>query len=266
MLNPRPATALMLAALLAAAVGPALAADRETEARLQSLESRMERIDRILGNEALLEMQRQITDLQEQLRRLRGENEELSHNLEQLRQRQRELYLDIDRRLQPLEAGGAPASVPAAPTAPTPPAAAPAPAAPAAQPGVVPAEEQAAYKQAFNLLRDGRYEAAIAAFGDFLKRYPDSGYAGNAQYWLGEAHYVSKDYSAALAEFGKVLSAYPDSPKVADARLKLGFTYYELGEWEKARATLSEVVQKHPGTTVARLAEQRLKRMQREGH
>ena len=126
--------------------------------------------------------------------------------------------------------------------------------------------EREAYQKAFDLLRGGRYDAAITGFRQFLKDYPKSGYAGNAQYWLGEAYYVSKDYPAAATEFQKVISGYPDSSKVGDARLKLGFTYYELGDWQKSRDALTAVVKNHPGTTVARLADQRLKRLQQEGH
>lgn len=130
---------------------------------------------------------------------------------------------------------------------------------------MTPAAEREAYQKAFDLLRAGRYDAAITEFRQFLKDYPSSGYAANAQYWLGEAYYVSKDYPSAVREFQKVISAYPESNKVGDARLKLGFTYYELGEWAKSREALTAAVTNHPGTTVARLADQRLKRLQQEG-
>lgn len=238
-------------------------ADRRTDERLGALEARMERIDRLMSNNALLEMATRLDAMQEELRQLRGQNEELRHEVEMLRTRQRELYLDLDRRIQ--EAAQAPA--PAAPL----PGAAPAPATPsgaeaAPAAGVAPAGERDAYRDAFNLLKDGQYPQAIQAFRDFLARYPQSGYAANAQYWLGEANYVSRDYQAAVGEFRKVLDQYPDSNKVPDARLKLGFTYYELGEWAKAREVLNDVKTKYAGSSVARLADERLARMQREGH
>ena len=267
----RGVSAVLLTALLAS---PAWA-DRRTDERVQALEARMDRVDRLMDNNALLDLVTRMDAMQEELRQLRGQNEELAHQVDMLRQRQRELYLDLDRRIQEAEAAGVSASRPAAtpPMTGAAPAEVPAPdtapataAAPAAAASQASTGERDAYKAAFNLLKDGQYPQAIASFQAFLQRYPQSGYAGNAQYWLGEANYVSKDYAAAVTEFRKVLDSYPDSTKVPDARLKLGFTYYELGEWDKARATLTEVTTEHAGSSVARLAEQRLARMQREGH
>ena len=99
-----------------------------------------------------------------------------------------------------------------------------------------------------------------------MKKYPQSSYADNAQYWLGEANYVSRKYKDAVIEFNKVLSDYPTSPKVPDAMLKLGFTHYELKEWDKAKELLQRVVKDYPDSSAAKLAETRLKRLQKEGH
>jgi tol-pal system protein YbgF len=142
-----------------------------------------------------------------------------------------------------------------------------APTAMSADPALPPTrEEKDAYRMAFNLLKEGRYDRSIRAFSSFLDGYPTSTYADNAQYWLGEANYVSRKYSAAVKEFGKVVSNFPDSTKAPDAMLKLGFTHYELKQWDKAREMLSAVIQKHPKSSAAKLAETRLKRMQSEGH
>ncbi len=268
--------------LLAAATSPAWA-DRRTDERLQALEDRMERVDRLMENNALLDLVTRMDAMQQELRELRGQNEELAHELETLKSRQRELYLDLDRRIQDVETAGrnggsvspAPTPATAAPAAAgnaSPPAGTdPAGAAPVAgsapaAAGMAPSSERDAYKQAFDLLREGQYAQAITAFQGFLQRHPQSGYAANAQYWLGEANYVSKQYPTAAAEFRKVLENYPDSNKVPDATLKLGYTYYELGEWAKARESLTQVTTRYAGSSVARLAEQRLARMQREGH
>ncbi|HDP89157.1 MAG TPA: tol-pal system protein YbgF [Thioalkalivibrio sp.] len=255
---------LCLGLALALASAPAWA-DRRTDERLQSLETRMERVDRLMANNALLDLVTRLDAMQDELRQLRGQNEELRHEVETLKSRQRELYLDLDRRIQDAQA---PVSAPAPAMGqrePAVPVAASASTQGAGDPAVAQAGERDAYRDAFNLLKDGQYPQAIKAFQGFLARYPQSGYAGNAQYWLGEANYVSKDYPAAVTEFRKVMETYPDSNKVPDARLKLGFTYYELGEWAKARAALEEVKSKHAGSSVARLAEERLARMQREG-
>jgi len=127
-------------------------------------------------------------------------------------------------------------------------------------------QERGSYDSAFDLLKNGRYGDSIIAFEGFLKQYPQGEYAGNAQYWLGEAHYVTRSFDAAVREFTKVIDNYPTSLKYADSLLKLGYVHYELKQWQKARARLAQVIDKFPGTTVAKLAQQRLDRIRREGN
>lgn len=122
------------------------------------------------------------------------------------------------------------------------------------------------YKNAFTLLKGGKYDDSIAAFESFLQRHPDSKYAANAQYWLAEANYVSRRYPRALVEFSTVVNKYPASSKLADARLKLGFTHYELGQYQEARDELTRLRAQFPNSSVASLAQQRLERMSREGN
>ena len=83
---------------------------------------------------------------------------------------------------------------------------------------------------------------------------------------MSEANYVTKKYDVALAEFQKVIDQYPTSSKVPDARLKIGYTQYELGQYDQARANLAQLRAQYPNSTVAGLAQQRLERMEREGH
>jgi tol-pal system protein YbgF len=243
-----------------------------------SLEQRVERMELILESKGLMQLMQQSTAMQEEIRDLRGKNEVLQHELKELKDRQRELYLDMDRRLQEIEASGTARSggavvAPAAAGAATvtvingdgkarTETAGPAP----VKANTPTPAERDAYKQAFELLKQGRYDRSIGEFQAFLKQYPTSGYAANAQYWLGEANYVSKKYPQALKEFEKVITKYSDSSKVADARLKLGFTYYEMGNWDQARKTLKDLAKDESGTSIGRLAEKRLKRMSQEGH
>ena len=123
-----------------------------------------------------------------------------------------------------------------------------------------------AYRDAFILLKQNQHEPAILAFQEFLINYPATKYSANAQYWLGEANYVAKRYDIALQEFQKVIDVYPDSSKIPDARLKIGYTQYELEQWVEARATLGRLRAQLPDSKVAGLAQQRLERMDREGH
>lgn len=247
------------------------------------LETRINQLERKLDSRGLVGLLEQVSNLQKEVQQLRGDIEVQTHNMESLQKRQRDLYLDIDRRLHRLEAGGvqqpaagAEGSVPGV-TAPT--AAAPAAArgaGAAAQPAagtmaaaaaaLHPADQRKDYDRALEQLKDGRYNEASTAFKAFLEKYPDSSYADNAQYWLGEVFYVTRQFQPALNEFGKVLSSHPDSPKVADAKLKMGYIQYELKDWAKAQELLNQVVKGYPGTTTARLAQERLERMKREGH
>ena len=116
------------------------------------------------------------------------------------------------------------------------------------------------------MLKEGRYKMANASFRKFLKEYPSSSYAGNAQYWLGESNYVTRQFDQAVMEFQAVLKNYPSSNKVPDAMLKLGYTYYELRQFNQARDILNQLRQLFAKSTAARLAGKRLARMKKEGH
>jgi tol-pal system protein YbgF len=321
--------------LIAAAVWVPLAPAEPapvTRAGGGSVEARIERIERLLESQGLFDLVNQLDQLQREVQRLQGQLEQQSYELEQLRGRQRELYVDVDRRLQGVEQGetpgagveqplalapgaadpplqaltpvtepgaigpqapplsvelaspstAAPAPVPQASAAPAPvpqAAATPAPApitAPVRPPiaaAAPPASGQvmalpggtanagaaeAAYNQAFSLLKAGRYDEAIAAFNGYLVEYPNSEYADNAQYWLGEAYYVTRQFEPAIAEYRKLIQAFPQSTKVAHAQLKIGYAYHELGQIEAAKAQLEQLAAASPGTTTARLAEKRL--------
>ncbi|MFQ5642478.1 MAG: tol-pal system protein YbgF [Thiogranum sp.] len=252
----------------------------------QELETRIQQLERKLDSRSLVDLMEQVSSLQREIRQLRGDIEVQTHSMENLQKRQRDLYLDIDRRLHRLEVGGVQqpgaggagsSSVPAgaAPAAAATGAAAEAapgkaPQAPAvattAAAALNPADQRKDYDHALEQLKEGRYNEASSAFRAFLEKYPVSSYADNAQYWLGEVFYVTRQFQPALDEFGKVLNNHPDSPKVADAKLKMGYIQYELKDWAKAQELLKQVVGDYPGTTTARLAQERLERMKREGH
>jgi tol-pal system protein YbgF len=116
------------------------------------------------------------------------------------------------------------------------------------------------YGQSFDALKAGSYSIAITGFKDFLTSYPSSPLAENAQYWLGESYYVTRDFDSASSAFKSVLSKWPDSRKAPDALLKLGYTQIAQNKASEGRATLSQVVQKYPGTDAAKLAADRLQR------
>lgn len=209
--------------------------------------------------DTLLDLMRQLEELQTEVRQLRNTVEVQGHELEQLKGRQRALYDDLDKRLRDAERRG---SVTA--TAPVAPASVATAAAPSA-PRVTTAPQQQEYDAAFDLMKQGLYDRAVKAFRAFLARYPDSGLADNAQYWIAEGNYVLRNYKLAIEEFTKVVNA-PQSPKAPDALLKIAYVHYELGAYDKARKTLGEVQERYPGTSVAKLAAVRLDKMKKEGH
>ena len=230
-------------------------------------EKRITRLEKLVEGQGLVDLYLRLETLQQEVQQLRGEVEVQTNSIEGLKQRQRDLYLDIDRRLRQLESGAV--AQPQARTTVTP----TAPAAPkGAKPAVRasapanPVAEETAYRAAFKLLKEGRYAPATSRFRAFLVKHPGSAYADNAQYWLGEVSYVTRAYEQAIAEFDKVLNNYPDSTKHADALLKQGYCYYELKNFAKANELLAAVIARYPHSTAARLADKRRKQISAEGH
>jgi len=122
------------------------------------------------------------------------------------------------------------------------------------------------YNAAYAKLKAGNYTEAINAFQAFMKQYPDSTLLDNAQYWTGEAYYVTLDYEHAARAFRTVGDRWPTSRKAPDALLKLGYTQIEQKHLTAARATLGEVIERYPGSDAAKLAQDRLKKLPSEGH
>ena len=270
---------------------------QESASVLKNIQQNVEKMNRLIDNRAMIELMQNVDELSGEISLLRGEMEQQSHDISELKKRQRELYLDIDRRLRDVESRATaqapmtePVQVPGLDEAVETPAievitpaigatsssgttglisdtsaaistgsAAPAPSASSS-------EEQAAYQTAFDTLKEGRYKKAKADFKRFLQQYPDSSFAGNSQYWLGEANYVTREFDQGIIEFERVLARYPGSSKVPDAMLKLGYTYYEKKQFKKARIMLTELRKRYSKATAARLAGKRLDRMRKEGY
>jgi tol-pal system protein YbgF len=253
-----PLVALALLAWSGAAL--ATASNKELEARANEMDARLQAVER--ANQTLVQIQQQIEAARQDLRSLRGQIEETRHDLDVLKQQQRDLFSDLDRRLLLIEnrSGLAPQGPVAGPAAP--------PGADGALPSeseLAAADENTIYGDSFAALKAGRYEEAISGFTLYLTKYPDGPRADNATYWLGEAQYVQRDYVSAIKNFNKVVTAFPDSRKAPEALLKMGFCQYELKSYRNARATLQKVANSYPGTDTARLAEERLAKMDVEG-
>lgn len=221
--------------------------------QLAQVERRLASVERILAGGSLVDMAVEVDNLQREVAQLRGRAEKLEYEAQETAGRQRNLYQDLDQRIQGLEqrvqAGGTVSS--------------------SLVPGELPVpggSDRDNYQAAFELLKDQQYEQAVMAFKQFLSSYPDSLLADNAQYWLAESYYVTEQFQPALQQFQMVIDKYPRSRKAPDALLKLGYCNYELKNWNDARAALTRVQREFRDTTAARLAQQRLDRMAEEGH
>ena len=261
--NPRASLALTAAGLLAL-VGCATAPEEDpVQIKLNDLDTRLSRIERVMSNQSLLNLANQGESLRNDLRAMHNDVDQLSNSLEANRKQQHDLYADLDRRMKILESRGGGALAGAADPSSATAAGAGASSAAADSTGT---DDKTAYQAAFTLLKEGQYDRAIAAFQKFLIVYSDSQLADNAQYWLGEAYYVNKSYPEAQAAFQRVIDKYPQSRKRPDALLKIGYCHYELKEWDAAKQTLGKVIAQFPDTPAGHLAQQRLDKMATEQH
>ena len=133
---------------------------------------------------------------------------------------------------------------------------------PAGEPAYDPVEEQERYQLAFDLLSEGRFERAAAAFAEFLTAFPESRYRDTARFWKGECLYALRKFEPALHEFRMLVEDHPDSSSIPGARLKIGFILHELGRPGEAVEELRGLVESAPDTSEAKLARDRLERLQ----
>jgi tol-pal system protein YbgF len=236
---------------------PALGApsNEEIALKLSSLEmqtkailERLERLETAYNNQGLVTLLAQVEGLKSEVRKLRGQLEVHNYTIELTQKRQKDLYVDLDERMnklasamreKPVNGTGESSSVPAALAA-------------------DPMAEAKDYEAALGHYKMGNYPAAINAFQQFLKDHQASSMASNAQFWIGQSHFSAKDFKSAIANQQKLLILYPGSPKAPDAMLNIASSQIELGDLAGARSTLEQLVAKHPGSQAAELAQKRL--------
>ncbi len=241
--------------------------------------------------QAQLDALTQLDEVRTEMQTMRGDIEVLQHEIDQLKQQQRDFYDDINQRLGKLESAKPAAGAAIAPATVAPAAVAPAPAVkppgayagsegtPHAAPLVPPPtssvdtsdaiaavknapSDLAAYQAAYKLLQGKQYTEAAAAFDTYLTAYPQGDYVANVDYWLGEVHLIQHNYPAAEQSFSRVVTQYPGHQKSADALLKLGYVYEASGDNQKALTTFQQVQQQFPNTAVAQLANTKASQLQ----
>jgi tol-pal system protein YbgF len=233
----------------------------------------LERIVEARAN-AQVAMQQQVSALLDEVSELRGITEMHSYKLEEILQQQRNIYQEIDRRLGTGANSGSTSTTPTEPSTPT----TPAEQAPIGNPAAVvnggetqtaetsgsveasssPSESEA-YESAVNLvLKDRAYDAAIPAFENFVRTYPDSSYAPNSYYWLGQLFFTKNELLKAKAQFERVVAQYPQSAKAADSLSKLGQLAEKEGDAAAAKQFYQLLVSKYPQSKPAKAAKAKL--------
>ncbi len=259
-----------------------------------SIQERLAKLEQSSGGQSnVADLVIQIQQLQQQIAQLQGTIEEQNFQINELKERQKVLYVDMDSRLAELEknklanssnnnnelvvdsaivdngASSQPVtiaepvvreSVNAELTTST------------MNQGNINATSKASdpaiqqqYQAAFNELKAGRFNESARLFEDFIQQHPNHELTDNSYYWLGESYYVTRNYPLALAAFQNLESQFPLSSKLADSLLKIGYTYHELEDYQQAEQALNKVVNSFPNQSVSRLAQNRLNLLKREG-
>jgi tol-pal system protein YbgF len=234
----------LIAALMAAfscaslSAHAALFGDDEARKAIIDLRAKVDGVQQSKAEtSAVLTLSNQNDALKQEISRLNGQIEVLSNEVQNLQQRQKDFYVDLDNRLRKLE---------------------PQVVAVDGKDAMVGQSEQNAYDNALALFKAGDYKKSGSSFADFIQRYPDSAYAPSAQYWIGNAYYAQRDYKNAIAAQQALLKKYPDNPKAADALLNIASSQVELKDRPAAKKTLESLVAKFPNAPAAQTAKERL--------
>ncbi|MBP6404063.1 MAG: tol-pal system protein YbgF [Ramlibacter sp.] len=189
---------------------------------------------------SMLDLQNQIETLRSELATSRGQQEQLARQLSEAQQRQKDLAVAVEERLRKFE-----------PTKVT---------VDGQEFAADPAEKRD-FEAALATFRRGEFAPAQAAFGDFLKRYPQSGYVPSALFWLGNAQYATRDYTGAIANFRALLTRAPDHVRAPEAVLSIANCQIELKDTRSARKTLDDLMKAYPQSEAATAARERLARL-----
>jgi tol-pal system protein YbgF len=198
------------------------------------------RLDNKADKAISVDMVNQHEQTMQEIARLRGQIEVLANEVANAQKNQKDLYADLDTRLKKLEPHQETID---------------------GQTAEVMPSEKKNYDGAMDLFKSGDYKAAADALQEFVRRFPDSAYAANAQYWLGNAYYAQRDYKNAIAAQEAVVDNYGTSAKAPDAMLNIASSYTELKDKKNAKKALQKLVSKFPDSSAAQAAKDRLAAM-----
>lgn len=230
------------------------ATTRET-AYLQGQINDLQRKVEILRGRVTSEMQQNWVDLETTVEELQREVKILRANIEEDRELLNQVANDLAQLQKDYESKTPPPhAVQGVESEMTPPPGSP------PSPQEEPKEDmEGAYQQAYGTFKKGDYPLALKQFKAFLRTYPRSEYADNAQYWIGECYHQQGDYERAILEYEKVLTKYPNGDKVPSALLKEGFAFLNLGDRVDAKLLFKKVIKEYPQSPQAEIAAKKLK-------
>jgi tol-pal system protein YbgF len=240
---------LLLALCFAAPAQAGLFSDDEARKQIQQLEERALKLEAAAEQQtkSMLDLQSQIEMLNTELRKLRGQNEELSRGLQDAEKREKDFYVDLDTRLRQIESADNEKQAAAAASE----------AAAASDPND-PAQENRAYESAYSLFKAGDHLNAIKAFQEFSGKYPASVHAPNAYYWQGNAQLAMKNHKAALETYRNLRKDYPAYVRDADVLLNIAECQSALKQEDLAKKTLKLLITKYPDSEAAAKAKKQL--------
>ncbi|OYY39220.1 MAG: tol-pal system protein YbgF [Polaromonas sp. 39-63-25] len=243
------AVACALACVMAFNAHAALFEDDEARKAILELRQRLDATTTELrksGDEtaqlrrSLLELSSQIDQLRSELARMRGQDEQFARELAEVQRMQKDLSQGVNDRLSRFE----PSKV----------------SVDGREFVADPAEKQE-FEAALAVLRKGEFAPAQAAFTNFLKRYPQSGYKAPALFWLGNAQYALRNYRDALVNFRALVAADPEHMRAPEAVLAVANCQVELKDVKAARKTLEDLLKAYPQSEAASVAKERLARL-----
>lgn len=209
------------------------------EAADQQLKSQ---VDETLGQtrRSMLDLVNQMEALRSEMAQLRGQNEQLMHDVAELQRRQKDAQGSLDERLRVLE----PLKVVVD-----------------GQEFTVQPDEKSAYEAAMATLRTSDFNRASQQYSQFLERFPSSGYVPVVLYWLGNTQYALRNYKNAIDSYRKLIAMVPQHLRVPEAKLAIANCQLELKDAKAAKSTLQELAKAHPQTEAGATARDRLARM-----
>jgi len=213
---------------------------RKQSAGLRALLEGMDEEIRILSGR-LEEMEHALKQQQQNAEELEKKREEKLNRLAELSDKNSERIGRMEQYLN-LEAGKKPVTVVAPGTS-----------------AAKPSSEDEIYRSAKQAFDQGDSEAARKGFEEFIRRYPESNNADNAQFWIGEIYYREKWFEKAILEYQNVIEKYPKGNKVPAALLKQGLAFSNIGDEANAKLILEELSRKYPESNEAKVAAEKLK-------